>query len=725
MQKSLDRLIDWWLRQNFWHYLWVPVLTSVVLTQIIVVAMSLLLTGHVDRGYLLTGLVASAFVSFVVCAMLFYLSDRIRLSEARYRMLVDNAEIPVLLISLADGRVRFCNEMAAKYFGYRREEAVGLRAVDFWVRPEQREAYLSLVREHGRVSSFEAELLDKNKAPKWASLAANVMDIAGESALFVVFSDITERKRVEARMLASESRYRQLFESSRDALLTVSRSSFKFTSANKAALEMLRAARVEDILALGPLDLAPERQPDGRSTLDFIRETEEILAREGSAAFEAPHYRLDGTSFHAELLVTQIQIDGSQVNLVSIRDVTERQQAQQELLSAKEAAESANLAKSRFLATVSHEIRTPMNGILGMAQILLLPGVEEVERVEYAQVIINSGHTLLTLLNDILDLAKIEAGRIELDQQEFAPPSLIREIAALFAEQAHAKGLAIEVAWHGDENSYRADPVRLRQMLSNLVSNAIKFSAQGRILLEARELAGENTASQLEFSVSDNGIGVSADKQALLFQPFSQVDASTTRRFGGTGLGLSIVRDLARLMGGEVGVSSDEGQGARFWFRIPAARVEIAADKMPACKLLEPSPSSMASPGSGYVLVVDDNLTNRKVVETILRKQGVRCESVENGQEAVDRIVAGAMPELVLMDCQMPVLDGYEATRQIRQWELENGKPRLPIIAITAGAFEQDREQCYAAGMDDFLAKPINLKDLKAVLDKWGKAYSA
>lgn len=464
--------------------------------------------------------------------------------------------------------------------------------------------------------------------------------------------------------------------------------------------------RFEDIIRAG-------------AAIGFYRDSTghaEEWVQERLAAFRSGNQTLIQRAFNGKVL-RAIERKMSGGHTVGYRiDITE-------LVSATEAAQEASRTKSRFLATMSHEIRTPMNGILGMAQLLLMPNLKENERRDYARTILSSGQALLTLLNDILDLSKIEAGKIQLDSVVFDPVTLLSEIQALFSGSAQTNNLQLEVYWRGLANQrFQADAHRIRQMISNLVGNAIKFSTQGCVGLEATEIERNGETSLLEFSVTDTGIGIAQDKLDLLFKPFSQTESSTTRQYGGSGLGLSIVSQLAKLMGGDVGVESVLGQGSRFWFRVKVKCLAESEDARKHKRSTQTANSSFASTDQlkGRVLVVEDNMVNRMVIESMLDKLGLIVTLLTDGQQAVDAITHGDQnPDLVLMDLHMPVMDGYTAVTLIRQWETDQSRSCLPIIALTADAFEEDRQHCLAVGMDDFLTKPIELNALKSTLSKW------
>lgn len=398
-----------------------------------------------------------------------------------------------------------------------------------------------------------------------------------------------------------------------------------------------------------------------------------------------------------------------------------------ELAEAMNAARNASAAKSQFLAVMSHELRTPMNAIMGLAQVLAAEELDPARRREYARVIVRSGEALLKILNDILDLSKVEAGRFDLEPVAFRPDALLEEVRALFADIARERNLALEVEWRGPAAAYRADAGRVRQMLSNLVSNALKFTTSGSIRIHglARASTGDDAEAELEFRVVDTGPGMSGEEVAQLFQPFTRLDNAPSRHAGGTGLGLSIVLMLARQMGGTAGVESAPGQGASFWFTLRAGVASASEAPGAGCARIARAPSSATPVFAGRVLVAEDVAANRLVVEAFLRRLGIGHDTVVDGRAAVARAMDADRPALVLMDCNMPELDGIEATREIRRRERESGLARLPIVAMTARAFAEDRAACEAAGMDGFLSKPLRFDDVEELLSRFASPERA
>ena len=445
---------------------------------------------------------------------------------------------------------------------------------------------------------------------------------------------------------------------------------------------------------------------------DVPRVREEWRRHEEEGAPYRPEYRVrrsDGKEVWVQGAVRYLtDDDGQPLRMIgALQNITDRKAAELALVQAKEEAESATRAKSAFLATMSHEIRTPLNGVLGMAQAMAMGELAEQQR-ERLDVIRQSGESLLAILNDVLDLSKIEAGKLELEQAEFDIDETASGALGAFVATAQAKGLSFELkVERGARGVYRGDSVRVRQILYNLVSNALKFTDAGGV-----KVAVSRKGKQLSIAVTDSGIGVAPEKLADLFQKFEQADASTTRRYGGTGLGLAICRDLAELMDGTIRAESRLGCGATFTVELPLRRVSAAAAK-PAARAAQPR-----EPSEGLairVLAAEDNGMNQLVLRTLLEQVGVEPVIVGNGREAVEAWAREPW-DLILMDVQMPEMDGPTATGVIRARERAEGRTRTPIVALTANAMAHQVAEYLQSGMDDFVAKPIEAARLYAVI---------
>jgi PAS domain S-box-containing protein len=458
---------------------------------------------------------------------------------------------------------------------------------------------------------------------------------------------------------------------------------------------------------------------------------------------ELVNRRRDGSLYTEEMTIAPVRDEqGNITHFVAIKqDITQRKQFEQRLEEVAEQAQAASRAKSEFLANMSHEIRTPMNGILGMAQLLMDTPLNE-EQKDYVTTLKDSAESLLSLLGDILDISRIEAGKMELRYEPFDLRQTVHQVARLFAARARQKGLLLQV--EVDEaipSSLNGDELRLRQILSNFVGNAVKFTEQGSVTIRVclAEAGSEQKANSLrrqfaipehfrtvwvQLTVSDTGIGIAADKQAAIFESFTQADGSATRRYGGSGLGLAINRKLTDLMGGTIGVQSEEGKGSTFWVTLPLfapnmeqsmgivgsglSRRDAAADE---------SAASGVARAAGRVLLVEDNEVNRKVAVRLLQRLGYEVDVAQDGVEAVEK-TAQQRYDAVLMDVHMPRMDGLEATRRIRERERATGGHQV-IIALTASAMKEDVEQCLTSGMDDYVSKPVRLEVLQGMLEKW------
>jgi signal transduction histidine kinase len=385
-------------------------------------------------------------------------------------------------------------------------------------------------------------------------------------------------------------------------------------------------------------------------------------------------------------------------------DITRMKQQAQALEMAVEAAEAASRAKSEFVANISHEIRTPLHGILGLAQVLERSSLSDEQRHKTA-LIRSSGDVLLALLNDLLDLAKIEAGRMELEAVNFSLAGIVEAACAPLSELASQKGVALEIELGEASLDRCGDPVRVQQVITNLVSNAVKFTEAGRVTVSAQA-----SGAAVTLVVADTGIGIPADRVDELFQKFVQVEASTTRRFGGSGLGLAISRQLVELMGGSIAVTSAPEVGSTFVVRLPLKAAP------PAVVLSDTAPAGISGRRL-RILAAEDNPTNRLILHSLLEPIGVDLTLVANGQEAVESFVEARF-DLVLMDIQMPLMDGVAAAREIRKWERANSVPPTPIVALSANAMEHQVAEYQAAGMDDTLSKPFTAEGLCAAIQR-------
>lgn len=646
----------------------------------------------------------------------------IRNSEQRYRLLLEHAPVGIfhydtnLVITYSNNHfVRMLNSTLDRVMGINMNQIHDQDALP--VLKGALSGKLGYFKGHYRATFSNAE--------GWISMVcAPFENEAGHiDGGVAIVEEVTEQKKAELALQASEANYRELVDNVNAIILRMALDG-TVTYFNAYA-ENFFGYKAADILGRHVVGtIVPETESN--SGRDLSQMIADILANPERFA---DNQNENMTSNGRRVIVrwaNQVILDDNHKpsGVLSIgTDITAQKQAEQTLVFAKKAAEAANVAKSEFLATMSHEIRTPMNGILGMAQLLMDDRMEDEQRKDYARTILNSGQTLLTLLNDILDLSKVEAGKMELSNSIFDPRKLIQESANLFTQSAQEKGLKLEVEWKGTPDTcYKADATRLRQMLSNLIGNAIKFTHQGFVRIEASLMKESERRAMLEFSVTDSGIGLTSEQQSRLFQPFTQADSSTTREYGGSGLGLSIIRSLSKLMNGTVGIESMTGQGSRFWFQVWVDIPEKEEERRHVSRTAELVEQEHPVALIGKILLVEDNAINRKVAEAALKRLGLEFQSVENGQEAVDLVRNGERPSLILMDMQMPVMDGVTATRHIRAWEKETHQMPLPIIALTANAFEEDRQRCREAGMDDFLSKPFSLEILSGVISKWGTA---
>ena len=527
---------------------------------------------------------------------------------------------------------------------------------------------------------------------------------------------VAELEAARAEVEEKERYLKTLFESLPVGIMAVDPRDYRILDINRHAAQMIGKTREEVVGQTCRSVICPGG--DGRCPINdlgrSVDQSERTLLTSGGG--EIPVLKC----------VYPMVRRGQTIFIESFVDIRDRKRAEQQMKRAKEAAEAASQAKSEFLANMSHEIRTPMNGVIGMTELVLDTDLNAQQR-EFLTVVKSSATSLLSILNDILDCSKLEAGRFELESMEFRLREAIEETLRPFELQARQKGLRLSSEVHPAlPKILVGDPFRLRQVLINLIGNAFKFTEHGEVSVQARPAwAPEGEGTQVRFSVKDTGIGIPLPKQQAILEAFTQADGSVARRYGGTGLGLTISRQLVEKMGGEIWLESREGNGTAFHF---TARFGAAAQKGadPVAAPCGAAISASALPPSAgkslRILVADDNMVNQRVARAILEKQGNAVTIARDGREAVAAI-AGQAFDLVLMDVQMPEMDGFEAAAAIRENEKETGA-HVPIIALTAHAMKGDREKCLSMGMDAYLPKPIRPEELMRAIHAFDGAFS-
>ncbi|WP_240905967.1 PAS domain S-box protein [Thiorhodococcus mannitoliphagus] len=658
------------------------------------------------------------------------ITDRRRMeAELRKLSLAVEQSPESIIITDLNGTIEYVNEAFETASGFSREEAIGRNPSMLRSGLTPVETFESLWKTITQGDVWHGDLVNKRKNGDLyheSSIISPIRAADGRVTHFVaVKQDVTEKKRLAEELERHRNQLEELVESRTIELRQKTRAlqalidnlphmswlkdkDGHFLAVNSVFAES-HNLNSEEMLGktdreVRPPDIAERHRADDEAVITSGRQKtiEESLPQWPDALFE---------TFKAPIL----DADGSVLGTVGFsRDIRPQRDMEAELARRAEQAEAAARAKSAFLANMSHEIRTPMNAIIGLTHLVRRETVGS-RNLDRLSKIDGAARHLLTVINDILDLSKIEAGKLQLETSDFALESLLDQVRSLIQDEARLKGLQVKLEIESDHLWLRGDLTRLRQALLNYAGNAVKFTEQGAVTLRAKVVGERAGRLKLHFEVEDTGIGVPADRLSRLFEAFQQADDSTTRRFGGTGLGLAITRQLAQMMGGEAGAESEFGVGSRFWL---TACLEPGEPMLAAVELeqTEAEAELRARTRGSKILLVEDNSINRDVAIQLLNAVGIVVESAENGQQAVEKAQSGTEYALILMDMQMPVMDGLTATRAIRN--LPDWRDR-PILALTANAFADDRQACFEAGMNDFVVKPVEPSDLYRALLRW------
>ncbi|MBY0509585.1 MAG: PAS domain S-box protein, partial [Rhodospirillaceae bacterium] len=654
-------------------------------------------------------------------------------SERKFRNLIEGSLQGVVIIR--QDKALFCNTAYARMLGYDNvDEVLALDSLSIHVPSDLLDAakqrWDMALRQELEGKTLKHRMLDRRGHSRWFESIERLIQWEGQPARQLVVLDVTERESFQATLRASEERFRLLADNVSDVITLYDQDHvFRYVS---PSIEKVAGYKPEDVV--------------GRDIFFWQAENyvQDELSRRLQDALDGVMVwrmrRKDGTSVWVESSSTRVPAPAGARGFAvvsALRDVTERVERESELQAVRdrlsnqaqeltvlaqnldmerERAEAANVAKSQFLAMMSHELRTPMTGVMGMADLLLMSPLSA-EQENLTKLLKRSARVLLDLLNDILDFSKIEAGQLEIEDITFSVSEIIGDVVNLFAPVAMEKGVVLEsytpqTYWDG----VKGDPKRLRQVLSNLVGNAIKFTGAGRITIGFEQFLENDNDFTLRFSVADTGIGIAEEDAARLFQPFVQADVSTSRKYGGTGLGLAISKRLVEGMGGAITVASELGKGSTFSFTVRSApdRTMQKLENQAPARRPESIKDSFKAAVSGRILLAEDNETSRFLVTTMLTRMGHTVDAVADGAQAVAAAAAKDY-DLVLMDMQMPVMDGPEATSQIRKSASANA--RIPIIALTADVIADYRSTYFAAGVNAIVGKPVNWSELSVEIE--------
>jgi PAS domain S-box-containing protein len=654
------------------------------------------------------------------------LEERVQQRTAEVQDLYDSA--PTGYHSLdVEGKVVMMNQTELNWLGYTREEMIGRRILELFTMASQDtfKKTWPAFKQQGFLRDLELEMIRKDGSV--LPILVNATAIYNEDHQFVMsrstLFDNTERKKAEQALRESEETYRALFETSNDAIFWMDLDN-NYIRVNPRSLELLGFDSSSELLGRKASDFVEPSE-----LVDSINRMRQLVNGESPATYERTFLRRDGTTIQGEIALSLICDDKGNPKLVQsvVRDITRRKQAEEALRLANAELEQAARAKDDFLANMSHELRTPLNAILGLSQSLgeQLIGSLNQRQLSSVQTIESSGRHLLELINDILDLSKIEAGNMTLNVMPVAVSPVCDASMLFIKEAAHRKQIQLTTKIDLAVEWIAADERRLKQMLVNLLNNAVKFTPAGGWI--ALDVAGDAANGIVRFSVRDTGIGIATQDMTRLFKPFVQLDGGLARHYEGTGLGLSLVARMAEMHGGSVAVESELGKGSQFTIALPwseAMQIFTNTQTNPWENRVADVPSAvpLTDADAPTILIVEDNEANITTLSLYLQAKGFRVAIARHGGEALD-LARADHPALILMDLQMPVLDGLEATRRLRR-ESDPRVAAIPVIALTALAMPGDRERSLAAGANDYLSKPVNLKQLVALINQFVKPAS-